>query len=251
MTVTILKQDTYSQKKKVKCPSRKGLILWVQTVHRLVLSMRIFACLASTIDGKIGPAHMEEFVSITSKHDLQHLMTLRDEADGILFGASTYRTWPKVHRGLKKQVPAHHFIMSRSLDLDFSTPLFQGEKTQVTIFTQHQDFKKLDIPERVTLVSVPNSGSTIQAVTSHISKLGINSLLVEGGGQILHQFIEAHLLEELFLTLAPGLIGDPKAPALVGGKRLTAPLQMSVRSTTLVGDEVYLHLDLDYKNDSR
>jgi 5-amino-6-(5-phosphoribosylamino)uracil reductase len=201
--------------------------------------------MASSVDGKIGPAGVERFVSITSKRDLQHLQEIRDQADGILFGAETFRTFPKVHEARTKSTAAHHFIMSRSLVLDLAAPLFQDPAVPVTIFSPSRPKKDWHLPRQVSLVHIPSSQNMLQEIVQHIQKLGVTSLLVEGGGHILNQFISAGLLEDLYLTLSPRIIGSTSAPGLTGSTRLSNPPRLQVLSTEQHHNEVFLHLGLN------
>jgi len=203
--------------------------------------------MATSIDGKIGPAHVDHFVAIGSRHDMDNLLTLRDEADGILFGASTFRAWPKVHRGKQRRSPAHHFIMSRSLELDFSAELFQDTETPVTIF--HSPLEGQSVPAgpgHVEVVTLPEGPDQITHILDHIQGLGTTSLFIEGGGYILSQFVNARALAELYLTVVPTVIGDPFAPALFGGKSLTQKPKLTVLSHRQVDKEVFLHLGFTY-----
>jgi len=186
--------------------------------------MRVFACMATTLDGKIGPANVDHFVAIGSKYDMENLISLRDEADGILFGASTFRTWPKVHRGNNPKRNAHHFIMSRSLDLDFQAELFQYPEIPITIFSGTENITPgQPPPDHVEVISIPDQPGQIDLILKHVAQCGVESLLIEGGGHILHKFITAQVLEELYLTLVPTVIGNERAPALLGGQRLATP----------------------------
>lgn len=206
--------------------------------------MRVYACMASTLDGKIGPASAEHFVAIGSRYDMQNLIALRDEADGILFGASTFRAWPKVHKGNNPEKRAHHFIMSHRLDLDFQAELFQNPDVPVTIFSSVNNPQ--EHPAHVEIVSTSRGPGQINQVLQHIENCGIKVLLVEGGGHVLHAFIEARVLNELFLTLVPTAIGDQNAPGLLGGQSLSSIPKLNIRHTRVVGDETFLHIDLHY-----
>lgn len=206
--------------------------------------MRVFACMASSLDGKIGPADVDRFVAIGSKHDMKHLISLRDQANGIIFGANTFRTWPKPHRGNDPDRRVHHFILSRSMDLDPNLELFQDPTFPVTILTTGEPGPAL--PEHIDIVTIPEPEETMSFALSHISSIGVDSLLVEGGGQVLHQMIEAKLLHELYLTVVPTLIGQPRAPGLVGGRLLTVPHRLDLLSSQQVGGETYLHLKFNY-----
>ncbi|MEA3286316.1 MAG: RibD family protein [Candidatus Marinimicrobia bacterium] len=203
--------------------------------------------MASSLDGKIGPADADHFVSITSRYDMEHLKSLRDRADGILFGASTFRAWPKVHQGHDSTRKTAHFIMSHNLELDLDVPLFQAVDIPLTIFTDSKTaLSQRHFPKHVKLVPTPEGIGQITFIINHLRKQNINALLIEGGGQVLHQFIDAGVLQELYLTLAPTLIGQKEAPGLLGNQTLSHPPKIRLLSSRQVKDEFYLHFKLDY-----
>jgi len=210
--------------------------------------MKIFAAMAVTLDGKIGPANTDQFVAITSANDMDHLKKLRDKADGILFGAGTYRTWPKVHKGHQQNRKTPHFIMSRSLDLDTETPLFRDLDTPLTIFCNLDDVTgEGNKPSHAELVITPKPPAQIPFILKNLENRGLKSLLVEGGGQVLHQFIAAEALPELYLTLSPKIIGQSDAPHLIGNNNLENPPEIRVLDSRQLNGEIFLHLELLYR----
>ena len=207
--------------------------------------MRIFACMASTLDGKIGPAGAQHFISISSKNDQDHLKALRDEADGVLMGANTFRTWPKPHVGHVLDRRLHHFLLSHSLDLDIHTTLFQDPSFPLTIFTDKKPVaQNLLLPGHVEVLFYPEGISPVRFLLEQVEQRGVQSLLVEGGGQILHQFIENRVLQELYLTIVPKLMGQPEAPDLLGGQSLPDIQNMQLVEQKELDGELYLHFKL-------
>lgn len=206
--------------------------------------MRVFACMASTLDGKIGPANTEQFVALGSKHDLDHLIALRDQADAVLFGAETFRTWPKVHRGAVKNQVLHHFILSRSLELDINSELFQDTSIPVTIFTT-RGTENHKFPPHVELVRVPED-IPMPFILNYVHSAEVESLLVEGGGQVIGQMIESKALQELYLTVVPKIMGQTNAPDLLGGQNLSTQYRLEVVDSRQVGVETYLHVRFNY-----
>ena len=203
--------------------------------------------MATSLDGKIGPANVDRFVAIGSQYDMENLIALRDTADGILFGANTFRAWPRVHRGNNPKRNAHHFIMSHSLDLDFGADLFQHPEIPITIFSGAGNmYPESTLPSHINIVSIPDQANQIQLILEYINTCGVKTLMVEGGGHILHAFLAAKALDELYLTLVPVIIGDEGAPALLGGQSLDAPPHVELRQSRQVGNETFLHLELRY-----
>jgi len=206
--------------------------------------------MATSLDGKLGPANVDRFVPIGSRYDMDNLMLLRNEADGILFGAGTFRAWPKIHWGQDRSHIAHHFVMSNSLALDFQAELFADPRVQVTLFSTllNKTNPSNHLADHVNVVSTPGGMDQLSFIRDYVSDCGVTSLLIEGGGMILNQFTESRLLQELFLTLTPGIIGKKDAPGLFGGKALSQPPRIQVLGSRQVGAEIFLHLNFDYSS---
>jgi riboflavin biosynthesis pyrimidine reductase len=78
------------------------------------------------------------------------------------------------------------------------------------------------------------------------SEYGTDLLLCEGGPTLNHALISANLADELFVTLAPTLVGEaiPKAPTFLNGS-LEQPRQLRLISAHPARDELFLRYALD------
>jgi 5-amino-6-(5-phosphoribosylamino)uracil reductase len=64
-------------------------------------------------------------------------------------------------------------------------------------------------------------------------------------------FLEAQVVQELFLTLCPLLIGGHDTPGLVGGVEFShSPVKTELLSLEQVGEELFLHLKVNYRTDA-
>jgi 3,4-dihydroxy 2-butanone 4-phosphate synthase/GTP cyclohydrolase II len=89
-----------------------------------------------------------------------------------------------------------------------------------------------------------SGGFAPQLVLSTLRSLGLGRVLVEGGGRLVSAFLSAGLLDRLFLTMAPVLIGDG-IPGIrfTGADRLADALRAPVRHYVL-GEDVCTEFDL-------
>ncbi len=212
--------------------------------------LRVFACLASSLDGSIGPANVDNYTRISSDADIEHLKQLRNDADVLLFGAETFRTYPVRHKAADSSHFPLHLIMSQAVDLDWEADLFHEPALSVGIVSPlPANHWPGTHPRGILHVPVPGDGpeADLNSLLEYLVKNGYHSLMVEGGGSIIRQFMEARLLGELYLTLTPTLIGQQDAPRLIQG---SIPFKGGIRTKILSSHaeqgDIFLHLRISY-----
>jgi 2,5-diamino-6-(ribosylamino)-4(3H)-pyrimidinone 5'-phosphate reductase len=82
-----------------------------------------------------------------------------------------------------------------------------------------------------------------------LEELGVKRLLVEGGGGLMWDFVKPNLIDELYVTLTPRILGGRDAPTLVDGAGFNPRevVNLKLKQCRRVGDELYLV----YKKTSR
>jgi riboflavin biosynthesis pyrimidine reductase len=69
----------------------------------------------------------------------------------------------------------------------------------------------------------------------------MKNVLVEGGGELMAAFLEAKLLNEIYVTLTPWVLGGKNNPTLVGGPGLSEWSALKLLKQKKLKDEIYLH----------
>ncbi|MDJ0276216.1 RibD family protein [Sphingomonas sp. 2R-10] len=70
------------------------------------------------------------------------------------------------------------------------------------------------------------------------TELGIDRLLIEGGGHLNGGFLRAGLIDEISLMLVPAIDGASGAPAVFDGSGASAPARLSIDTLALISHEV-------------
>jgi len=189
---------------------------------------------AATVDGRAAISGVSG--PIGSDADTAMLAGLRTRFDAVMIGAGTMRAErygrlaPSPEgRERRERVGLPHdplmVIVSGRLDLPWDAPLF-SEGGRVLIFTSSE----ADPPETATALRiVRHEGSVdLAAALAHLRReRGIRALLCEGGPHLHGQLEAADLVDDLFLTTAPKLVGGG-APRIVEGELpRIVPLELS------------------------
>ncbi len=149
--------------------------------------------------------------------DQRVFRTLRALADGIMVGAGTVRTGrlgpsrlPADLAARRGRPPAPIIVVSRSLDLDFSAPLFTDSDT---ILVTSDDARP---PAHVRVVSAGEGDVDLPLALHRLQgEHGFQHLLCEGGPALATSLLAAGLVDELCLNFAPTLIGSRHRTSLV------------------------------------
>lgn len=179
---------------------------------------------AVTVDGRAAIAGVSG--PIGSAADTAMLVGLRTRFDAVMIGAGTMRAerygrpvGNQEKRERRERIGLPHdpltVIVSGRLDLPWDAPLFTEGAGRVLVFTASQ----AEPPETATsLRVVRHQGSVdLAAALHHLrQERGVRALLCEGGPRLHAELQAADLVDDLFLTIAPKLVGG-EAPRIVEG----------------------------------
>ena len=206
----------------------------------------------ATADGRAAVAGRA--TGIGTATDRLVLRKLRCAADAVLIGAGTLRaeeyvpTVPARYvslrqaRGLAPQPLG--VLLSGSGHLPCERRFFQRDDFPRLLLTGASGAAKLDASKDPDLRGVVVGEATVDlAAALAVLRLehGVRWLLCEGGPRVVHALLAARLVDELFLTVAPKLVGNA-GPTIVDGAAFPpdAPVTLHLLAIHADGDELYL-----------
>src|SRR6266853_756434 len=127
---------------------------------------------------------------ITGRDARRHAHQLRACVDAVLVGAETVRADnPRLTvRGVRRARQPWRVVLTRSGQLPRPAHLFS---------------------DRVASRTLIYRGKSLATVLKDLGKRGITSVLIEGGGEVLGQALDARLIDKVQLYLGPILTGGP------------------------------------------
>jgi riboflavin-specific deaminase-like protein len=209
--------------------------------------MFIFSNLATSIDGKIA-TNNRAHVPFGTPADRKMMRVLRKRCDAIVQGAGTLRAFkkPLLVAETGKQ-PINIVVSSKLEGVSPAWPFFTDSRTRKIVFvgpeckdSQIKKFEKLAVVCRLRKPS--RKSSVAIQIINMLEKLGVKRLLVEGGGGLMWDFVKMNLLDEIYLTLTPRIVGGHQAPTLVDGPGFEPReiVNLKLKQCRRLGNELYL-----------
>ncbi len=214
-------------------------------------------------------------ISGSNWHDRMVMGLLRAVADAVIVGAGTLRSvsqhrwtaeyiyprlagvYQKLRTSLGKPDPPLNVIVTTHGAIDLDLPVFQSGEVPVLIVTTTQGEKRIraqNLQPYVQLSAIQSDGPlSAQAILQEVNNIRqCKVILVEGGPQLMGDFFAEHVLDELFLTLAPQIAGrdsEIERPGLVMGKRFAPedPLWGTLVSVKRGGSHLFLRYAFETK----
>ena len=179
---------------------------------------------AFTVDGRASIGGVSG--PIGSSADTAMLAGLRTRFDAVMIGAGTMRAErygrlvdDQEARERRERLGLPHdplmVIVSGRLDLPWDAPLFTAGGGRVLIFTASE----AEPPPTATSLRIVRHKGFVDVVAAlrHLrAERGIRALLCEGGPGLHNQLQGAGSVDDLFLTIAPKLVGGD-APRIIEG----------------------------------
>jgi riboflavin biosynthesis pyrimidine reductase len=118
-------------------------------------------------------------------------------------------------------------VVSGRLDLPADLPLLNEPEQRVLIATGSDAV----LPGVGNQVEYARVGDDLPLLMARLrEQYGIRSVLCEGGPTLNSFLLAAGLVDELFLTLNPKLVGGAAALTIVAGRELVEPAELSLMS---------------------
>jgi 2,5-diamino-6-(ribosylamino)-4(3H)-pyrimidinone 5'-phosphate reductase len=193
-----------------------------------------FINVAMTADGKIDTFERKG-AAISSRQDKQRVDELRASVDGILVGGKTLlEEQPKltvksealreerVQRGLSPN-PIKVGVVSVA-DIPLESEFIKAGPARVVIFTTSQtSISQIEVlrAHGVEVFVDDALRVDLSKMMLTLKKIGIDHLMVEGGGTMNFELMRLGLVDELMIYVAPMILGGANAPTLADGLGLT------------------------------
>ena len=197
--------------------------------------------MVATLDGRT--AVNGTAIGIGSARDKRLMYELRSEADVVLHGAGTVRADPLsarvpddlAERRVQGGMPSQPLgaIVTASGELPIEHPYYRSA-TRVYVTSAAS----------VSVEGVPNVEvcrvAGVGQVLADLYARGARSVLCEGGPTLNAALFAAGLVDEVFLTLAPKIVGGESPLTLVHGAALPEQVRLELRNVVALDDELYL-----------
>ena len=189
-----------------------------------------FINMVTTIDGKIITGERGEPVTdLGSANDHKIMRRLEQKADAVLSGGTSVRA-----SGNWNPETVIRIAITRSGDLPYDRPFF----TQGKPIVMYPEGSTPAIPDNIKSIAFKDWSDALRKLKEE----GVEIINVLGGSDINAQLLEAELIDELFLTLAPKIKLGDEIPTFAGGTPLPREKVQSFKLEEVhqIGDEIFL-----------
>lgn len=201
--------------------------------------------MVSSLDGKATLDWRTKGLSTDVDRRLFH--HLRTQADAVMVGAGTVRAErygritkneelrdKRVAEGREPEALA--IVVSARLDLPPDLPLLNEPDQRVVIATGSKE----TIPGPRAQVEYARVGDDLPRLMAYLAeRQGVRSVLCEGGPTLNSFLFAAGLVDELFLTMNPKIVGGAAALTIVAGRALVEPAEVDLVSVAEADGELF------------
>lgn len=207
---------------------------------------------AQSLDGSIASLSGRP-LALSSSQSIWLTHSLRALHDGILVGIGTVLADnPRLTvRHVSGRNPQPIILDSRLRFPLYSWMLRQEVKPWIFTTPQADKHREAELEKaggRVIRVSADGTGQVdLRALLARLKSLGIASLLVEGGAQVITSFLSAHLVDQVVITIAPLLIGGLRILDHIGRLNHGGIPRLLNICYERFGEDVILRGDLEWR----
>ena len=202
---------------------------------------------AITLDGKIGQKNKN--IVLSSKSDKIRVHKLRSKFDAILVGKNTVEQDDPLLtvRYVKGKNPIRIILDSHGT-IKNSSRIIKTCKNIPTIIVTSELVSKLNLNRLrklpIDVIVCGKEQVNITKLISILSKKGIKTILLEGGGTLNRSFLKKNLIDEMIIALTPYVLGSENTINLFEGMSFSSlkfKLPLKLKNVQKSGNEIILN----------
>jgi diaminohydroxyphosphoribosylaminopyrimidine deaminase/5-amino-6-(5-phosphoribosylamino)uracil reductase len=182
---------------------------------------------AMSLDGRIAPSAAQrkpgEIAWITGAESRAHVQQLRHSVDCLLTGIGTVLADDPLltdRSGLPRRRPLLRAVLDSQLRLPIESKLVQSSDLDLLVFASNPDPQRmralsaLGVSVREVAPDPVTGRPSLAAILQALGAMQITSVMIEAGSSVNASFLEAGLVDRLFLFYAPYFLGPEAQPLL-------------------------------------
>lgn len=206
---------------------------------------------AMTLDGKIA-TYCGDSKWVSSKESRDYSQSLRAKYMAIMVGSNTVRLDnPTLNCRLKGNVrqPIRIVVDSKAMiDLNSNLVLTAKDFPLIVAHTSEVSLDKInelrDRGVETLLCKTCDNRVDVEDMLALLAKRGVDSILLEGGGELNYSFVDKNCVDEVCFFIAPKMVGgrNAKTPVAGEGKQMMRDaLCLSDVSTKMIGGDILVN----------
>lgn len=203
----------------------------------------VYLCTGMTLDGKISTAKRAVDSRISADDDRNFLYDYRIPCDAIMMGGRTIlldnpsltvKSRERQKRRLalgKTREPIKVGIVSDISKLKTDGDFFnKGDAKKIIFTTRRSPISKIKKLENICSIYVFGKQKVdLKRTLAKLFELGIKSVMVEGGGELIFSLLKDDLVDEINLKIGDLILGGRNAPTLADGDGFTGKTAKQVK----------------------
>lgn len=186
--------------------------------------------MAESLDGKITTfKHSREWISGLPAREWTH--GLREAVDAVIVGTNTItvdnpRMTPYLSKSKNPKLPVR-VVLDRELKLPKDIHVFGKDAETIVLTSKKHSVKKIAAyatARRITVLPVKekNKSLDVKEILKALYRLGISSLMIEGGGELNASFLDAKAVDKVYMFVAPFILGGRTTVSSVEGRGIAS-----------------------------
>jgi len=199
-----------------------------------------------SVDGKIALKTRKQ-TKISSLEDFKRVHILRESVDAILVGIGTVISddpdlLPKEkYLGRKpKKIPIR-IILDAKCRVPRNARVLDGRAPTIVFTSKECPLKNAKV---IKVSEIKKGILDLKEVLKELYNRGVKTLLVEGGGNVIWEFVHRRLFDEIYVYVGSVIIGGHDAPTMAegeGAETYEEIIKLKLIDVKRLGDGVLLH----------